>query len=68
MWQERYADPGYDKHVSTTCSPIEIALFISIKIAIAKSLGLLTLRMADSIVLPLNTTQYAQELVGYLNM
>ncbi|EMD40935.1 hypothetical protein CERSUDRAFT_71180 [Gelatoporia subvermispora B] len=35
-------------------------------VAIAKYLGLMTLRMADSIVLPINTTHYAYELELYL--
>ena len=35
--------------------------------AIAKLLGLLTLRLSDSIILPLNTTQYALELDDYLD-
>ncbi|KAH7930683.1 Zn-dependent exopeptidase [Leucogyrophana mollusca] len=37
-------------------------------VAIAKSLGLLTLRIANSIILPLNTTQYAHELDSYVNL
>ncbi|KAJ1311382.1 hypothetical protein OPQ81_009875 [Rhizoctonia solani] len=36
-------------------------------VAIAKHLGLALLRIADSIVLPLNTTQYAFELESYLD-
>ncbi|KAF4619807.1 hypothetical protein D9613_005167 [Agrocybe pediades] len=48
-WQERYADPGFHRHV-----------------AVAKFLGLLGLRTTDSIVLPINTTQYALELEDYL--
>lgn len=35
--------------------------------AIAKQIGLLSLRFADAIVLPLNTTQYALELDDYLD-
>lgn len=35
-------------------------------VAIAKLLGLQTLRLLDSIILPLNTTHYAFELEGYL--
>ncbi|KAH7885508.1 Zn-dependent exopeptidase [Phlebopus sp. FC_14] len=50
MWQEKYADPGFHRHV-----------------ALAKSLGLLTLRLADSIVVPLNTTQYALALNDYVD-
>lgn len=37
------------------------------QVAIAQNLGLLTLRLADSIILPLNTTQYALELDSYLD-
>lgn len=33
----------------------------------AKHLGLQLLRLADAVVLPLNTTQYAFELDGYLS-
>ncbi|KAH8113339.1 Zn-dependent exopeptidase [Phellopilus nigrolimitatus] len=36
-------------------------------VAVAKHLGLQLLRIADAIVLPLNTTQYAYDLDGYLN-
>ncbi|OCH94344.1 Zn-dependent exopeptidase [Obba rivulosa] len=36
-------------------------------VAIAKYLGLMTLRMADSVVLPINTTHYAFELEAYLD-
>ncbi|KAI6034495.1 hypothetical protein PISMIDRAFT_672633 [Pisolithus microcarpus 441] len=36
-------------------------------VAVAKSLGLITLRLADSIVSPLNTTQYALELDSYVD-
>ncbi|TFK43668.1 hypothetical protein BDQ12DRAFT_675361 [Crucibulum laeve] len=36
-------------------------------VAVAKHLGLLGLRLIDSIVLPLNTTQYALELDDYLD-
>ncbi|KDQ17172.1 hypothetical protein BOTBODRAFT_29986 [Botryobasidium botryosum FD-172 SS1] len=35
-------------------------------VAIAKHLGLVALRLADSIILPLDTTQYSNELDGYL--
>ncbi|KAF8833188.1 Zn-dependent exopeptidase [Paxillus ammoniavirescens] len=36
-------------------------------VALAKSLGLLTLRLADSIIVPLNTTQYALQLDSYVD-
>ncbi|KDR83893.1 hypothetical protein GALMADRAFT_236364 [Galerina marginata CBS 339.88] len=48
-WQERYGDPGFQRHV-----------------AVAQYLGLLGLRIIDSIILPINTTQYALELDNYL--
>ena len=37
------------------------------QVAVAKHLGLVGLRIADSIILPLNTTQYAIELGHYLD-
>ncbi|EIW82299.1 hypothetical protein CONPUDRAFT_164921 [Coniophora puteana RWD-64-598 SS2] len=36
-------------------------------VAVAKHLGLLSLRLADSIILPLNTTHYANELEVYVD-
>jgi N-acetylated-alpha-linked acidic dipeptidase len=33
----------------------------------AKHMGLMTLRLSNSIVLPINTTHYAYELENYLN-
>ncbi|KIL00497.1 hypothetical protein PAXRUDRAFT_821584 [Paxillus rubicundulus Ve08.2h10] len=36
-------------------------------VALAKSLGLLTLRLADSIIVPLNTTHYALQLYSYVD-
>ncbi|EIW61691.1 Zn-dependent exopeptidase [Trametes versicolor FP-101664 SS1] len=50
LWQERYADPGFVRHV-----------------AVAKHLGLVALRLTDSIILPLNTTHYSLELDDYLD-
>ncbi|KAI6035044.1 Zn-dependent exopeptidase [Pisolithus orientalis] len=37
-------------------------------VAVAKNLGLIMLRLADSVVLPLNTTQYAVELDSYVDL
>ncbi|KAL4081558.1 hypothetical protein V8B97DRAFT_2020296 [Scleroderma yunnanense] len=37
-------------------------------VGIAKNLGLITLRLADSIILPLNTTHYALELDSYVDL
>ncbi|KAJ8072028.1 Vacuolar protein sorting-associated protein 70 [Marasmius tenuissimus] len=36
-------------------------------VAIAQHLGLMTLRLTDSVIVPLNTTQYAFELSEYVN-
>ncbi|KAG9317371.1 hypothetical protein JVU11DRAFT_1570 [Chiua virens] len=36
-------------------------------VALAKTLGLLTLRLSDSIILPLNTTEYAFQLESYVD-
>lgn len=36
-------------------------------VAVAQNLGLMTLRLTDSIILPLNTTQYALELDSYVD-
>lgn len=36
-------------------------------VAVAKHLGLVALRVTDSIILPLNTTQYALELDDYID-
>ncbi|KAF8551485.1 Zn-dependent exopeptidase [Imleria badia] len=36
-------------------------------VALAKTLGLLTLRLSDSIILPLNTTEYALQLDSYVD-
>ncbi|KAG2152653.1 Zn-dependent exopeptidase [Suillus bovinus] len=37
-------------------------------VAVAQNLGLLTLRLTDSIILPLNTTQYALELDSHVDI
>ena len=37
------------------------------QVAVAKHLGLVALRVTDSIILPLNTTQYALELDSYVD-
>jgi N-acetylated-alpha-linked acidic dipeptidase len=36
-------------------------------VAVAQHLGLTALSISDAIILPLNTTQYAYELDGYLD-
>ena len=37
------------------------------KVAVAKHLGLMSLRLVQATVVPLNTTQYALDLSGYLD-
>ena len=65
-WQEVYGDPGFVKHVGLTSQRSKLAL-TSFQVAIAKNLGLQTLRLASALVLPFNTTHYAFELENYLN-
>jgi hypothetical protein len=65
-WQEVYGDPGFVKHVGLTSQGSELAL-TSFQVAIAKNLGLQTLRLSSALVLPFNTTHYALELENYLN-
>lgn len=65
-WQETYADPGFQRHVRPF-SPTVLSYLTSFQAAVAKHLGLLTLRLTDTIILPLNTTQYVLELHEYLD-
>jgi N-acetylated-alpha-linked acidic dipeptidase len=67
MWQEVYADPGFRKHVCLTFFHSLFADLTCDQVAVAQNLGLITLRLADSIILPLNTTQYALELDSYVD-
>lgn len=66
-WQEVYGDPGFVKHVRISSS---MSLFFSLtcqpQLAVAKNLGLQTLRLSSALVLPFNTTNYAFELEYYL--
>jgi N-acetylated-alpha-linked acidic dipeptidase len=66
-WQEQYADPGFHRHVSHCWDDSSNILTSDIQVAVAKHLGLMTLRLTDAIVLPLNTTQYVLELHHYLD-
>lgn len=43
-------------------------MFRPSQVALAKTLGLLALRLSDSIILPLNTTEYALQLDSYVDM
>ena len=53
-------------YVSLKYLPRTMPHMICIQIAVAKQLGLQLVRMADSTVLPLNTTHYSYELERYL--
>ncbi|THH11530.1 hypothetical protein EW145_g577 [Phellinidium pouzarii] len=73
-YQERYDSkrvvskngvPG----VSPVGSGSDFTVFLQhLGVAVAQNLGLLALRFADAIILPLNTTQYALELDDYLDV
>jgi N-acetylated-alpha-linked acidic dipeptidase len=68
-WQELYGDPGFVRHVSDPLLSITAHFLIpsyAPKVAIAKHIGLQTLRLASSIIIPLNTTHYSLELQAYL--
>lgn len=69
MWQETYADPGFHRHVRVDTAFYRSRLFTFhfIQVALAKTLGLLTLRLSDSIIVPLNTTEYALQLDSYVD-
>jgi N-acetylated-alpha-linked acidic dipeptidase len=45
----------------------DIPLKYLYQVAVAKNLGLQTLRLASALVLPFNTTHYAFELANYLD-
>lgn len=65
---ETYGDPGFGRHVSiSNHTSVVRKLTLRIQVAIAKHLGLQTIRLADSIVLPINTTHHAVELGKYLD-
>lgn len=66
-WQVRYGDPKFRRHVSLYFVKPPNRLFTCIQVAVAQFLGLIGLRVADSIILPLNTTQYSFELDEYLD-
>lgn len=63
-----YGDPGFAKHVRHYSS--EFASFYitaGFQVAAAQHLGLQILRLADSWILPINTTHYSIELQSYLD-
>lgn len=68
QFQEVYADPGFHRHVGPIISCLRVFLKIFfLQVTVAKHLGLVSLRLTDGIILPLNTTQYALELTDYLD-
>lgn len=65
-WQEHYVDPGFHRHVRFRRAVGLCDTNVLLQVAVAKHLGLQALRLADSIILPLNTTHYALSLQSYL--
>jgi len=59
----RYGDPGFHRHVDAAKI---LGLLCKLLSGIRDSADEIALRAADSLVLPLNTTQYAIELQYYL--
>jgi N-acetylated-alpha-linked acidic dipeptidase len=66
-FQEVYADPGFVKHVCIGGQSWHVWLMSLHQVAVAKNMGLQTLRLASALVLPFNTTHYSFELENYLN-
>ncbi len=71
-WQEVYGDIGFVRHVRTLAERELTTItnpqyHFALQVAVSKHLGLVLLRLADSIILPLNTTHYASELDMYLD-
>lgn len=61
LWRSRFP---------TSCAwlvHLVIGVANPLQVAVARHLGLVGLRLIDSIILPLNTTQYALELDDYLD-
>jgi len=66
-WQEKYADPGFFRHVRLREIVFPWLVFLTfLQVAVAKYLGLQTLRLSTSPILPFNTTHYAYEIESYL--
>ena len=65
---EIYGDPGFVKHVRHS-SQDSLSSFptVILQVAVAQHLGLQILRLADSWILPINTTHYSIELQFYLD-
>lgn len=65
---EKFGDPGFHRHVNLAkVRPIPV--FVSANtnlIRFSQALGLAALRLADSPILPINTTRYTEELYNYL--
>lgn len=58
----RFADKGFHMHVDAA----KVFGLMS-EFSKAYALNIIALRMADSMLLPINTTQYSLELIDYLN-
>ena len=64
-WEEVYGDPGFYRHVRYLSKGLLLVCWW-FQVAVAKHLGLMGLRLSDSLLIPLNTTQYTLELGDYL--
>jgi len=65
---EIYGDPGFPKHVRHSSSKlVSFYTTVGFQVAVAQHFGLQILRLADSWILPINTTHYSIELQSYLD-
>ena len=65
---EVYGDPGFVKHVRrSSLKSLLLPQVAALQVTVAQHLGLQLLRIADSWVLPINTTHYSIELQSYLD-
>lgn len=76
-WMEQYGDAGFHRHVTAAKIRESRDPFVpchahrsptdpfSLVLSLSSKVGLVLLRTADSLVLPLNITQYASELSDY---
>lgn len=64
---EIYGDPGFVKHVRHSSMKLTWSITTVFQVAVAQHIGLQILRLADSWILPINTTHYSIELQSYLD-
>jgi hypothetical protein len=67
-WMETYGDPDFARHARhSTPTSTSLTTTPIFQVAVAQHLGLQILRLADSWILPINTTHYSIELQSYLD-